>query len=41
MIDKNKGYIANHFLGNFPLGQAFWRNSVLIPGVLAVLDTLF
>ena len=41
MIDKNKGYIANHFLGNLPLGQALWRNSVLIPGVLVVLDTLF
>jgi hypothetical protein len=41
MIDKNKVYIANHLLGNFPLGQAFWRNAVLIPGVLVVLDTLF
>jgi hypothetical protein len=37
MIDSSKGLIINHWRGNYPLGQAFWAHSVMIPGCVVML----
>lgn len=34
MRDDSPGYIASHWHGKLPLGEAFWINLVIIPGVL-------
>lgn len=30
------GFIASHWRGDFPLAQAFWIHTVLLPGMLFV-----
>lgn len=34
MTEDSAGYIINHWRGKQPLGEAFWINLVIIPGIL-------
>lgn len=37
MQESKPNFIARHWRGDYPLGQAFWAHTVVIPGVLFVL----
>ena len=37
MQESEPNFIVRHWRGDYPLGQAFWAHTVVIPGVLFVL----
>lgn len=40
MQEDAPNFIASHWRGDYPLGQAFWLHTVLIPGILFVVTAL-